>query len=73
MKKELLAGLTDEQIAKLNSCNNADEILQLAEDEEITLTAEQLAAVNGGCGGNKDNDETKKKSDDDRGPNTNPF
>ena len=48
MKKELLKGLTEEQIAKVRACNNTDEILALAKQEGLELTSEQLEAVNGG-------------------------
>lgn len=48
MKKELLKGLTEEQIAKVKACKNQDELLKLAKAEGIELTDEQLQAVNGG-------------------------
>ena len=52
MREELLKGLTEEQIAKLNDCNSAEEILALAKEEGVTLSDEQLEAVSGGgCGG----------------------
>lgn len=64
MKQELLQGLTEEQIAKLKTCKNAEEILTAAKEEGIELTDEQLEAVSGGncftdfdcpkCGGNID-------------------
>jgi transposase-like protein len=50
MKEELLKGLTDEQIAKIKACKNQEEVLNLAKEEGIELTEEQLAAVSGGCG-----------------------
>lgn len=50
MKKELLEGLTKEQIAKIEVCKNAEEILKIAKEEGIELTDEQLEAVSGGCG-----------------------
>lgn len=52
MRKELLKGLTDEQIEKASHCKNAEELLALAEKEDFKLTEEQLAAINGGicCG-----------------------
>lgn len=63
MKKELLEGLTEEQIAKVNECGDVNDLLQLAEDEGVQLNEEQLAAVSGGsCGGKDDGD----KKDDDR-------
>ena len=54
MRKDLLNGLTEEQIAKLNECKNQEEILKLAKEEGIELTDEQLEAVSGGvsCGEN---------------------
>ena len=48
MKKDLLKGLTDEQIAKVKACKNQDEILALAKKEGVDLSEEQLAAVSGG-------------------------
>ena len=48
MKEELLKGLTKEQIAKAKSCKNEEELLELARQEGIELTSEQLEAVNGG-------------------------
>ena len=48
MKKELLEGLTPEQIEKAKTCKNAEELLKLAEEEDIHLTEEQLDAINGG-------------------------
>ena len=49
MKKELLKGLTEEQIAKIKACKNNEELLALAKIEGFELTEEQLAAVSGGC------------------------
>ena len=51
MREELLKGLTEEQIAKLNECDSAEEILSLAKAEGVQLSDEQLEAVSGGCGG----------------------
>ncbi len=48
MREELLKGLTEEQIAKLNECNSAEEILALAKAEGVQLSDEQLEAVSGG-------------------------
>ena len=48
MRKDLLNGLTDEQIAKVKACRTQDEVLTLARNEGIELTDEQLAAVSGG-------------------------
>ena len=50
MKEELLKGLTEEQIAKIKECKNQEEVLNLAKEEGIKLTDEQLEAVSGGCG-----------------------
>ena len=49
MKKELLKGLTEEQIAKIRTCKNSEEVLALAKKEGIELSEEQLSAVSGGC------------------------
>ena len=48
MKKELLKGLTKEQIEKVKACKNHDELLSLAKKEGIELSKEQLEAVTGG-------------------------
>ena len=48
MKEQLLKGLTKEQIAKVKSCKNHEELLVLAKAEGIELTDEQLAAISGG-------------------------
>ncbi len=48
MKKELLKGLTKEQIEKIKACKNHDELLNLAKAEGIELTDEQLATISGG-------------------------
>ncbi len=48
MKKELLNGLTEEQIAKVKACKNQEELLKLAKEEGVELNNEQLEAVNGG-------------------------
>ena len=48
MKKELLKGLTKEQISKAKKCKNTDELLELAKEEGYALNDEQLAAVSGG-------------------------
>ncbi len=48
MKKELLKGLTEEQIAKVKACKSSDELLALAKAEGIQLTDEQLEVINGG-------------------------
>ena len=48
MKKELLKGLTEEQIAKVKACKSHEELLALAKKEGIELSDEQLAVVSGG-------------------------
>ena len=48
MNKELLKGLTEEQIAKVKACKNHEELLAMAKAEGIELTDEQLTAINGG-------------------------
>ena len=48
MRKELLKGLTEEQIKKVEACKSSEEILALAKEEGVTLTDEQLEAVSGG-------------------------
>ena len=50
MKRQLLKGLSEEQIAKVKQCKNNEELLALAKEEGIELTDEQLEAVSGGCG-----------------------
>ena len=65
MKKELLKGLTKEQIAKVKACKNQEELLKLAKAEGVELTDEQLTAISGGgaCSG----------EEKDKGPINNPF
>ena len=64
MKKELLEGLTEDQIAKVKACDDVHDLLQLAKDEGVELTEEQLEAINGGaCSG----------EEKDKGPINNPF
>ena len=48
MRKELLKGLTEEQIAKVKACKNQEELLKLAKEEGVELTSEQMEAVSGG-------------------------
>ena len=51
MRDELLKGLTEEQIKKLDDCKNPEEILAIAKEEGFELNDEQLEAVSGGsCG-----------------------
>jgi hypothetical protein len=55
MRKELLKGLTEEQIKKVEACKSSEELLNLAKAEGIELTDEQLEAVSGGgCFGGTD-------------------
>lgn len=49
-RKELLEGLTEEQIEKARACNSEEELLELAHKEGVKLTDEQLASISGGCG-----------------------
>jgi predicted RNA-binding Zn-ribbon protein involved in translation (DUF1610 family) len=48
MKKELLEGLTKKQIEKAKACKSTEELLKLAKEEGVELSAEQLEAVSGG-------------------------
>jgi len=48
--KDLLKGLSDEQLVKARSCKSTSELLELAKQEGVELSEEQLAAVSGGCG-----------------------
>ena len=50
MRKELLEGLSEEQLAKVKECKNHDELLAYAKSEGLELNDEQLAIVYGGCG-----------------------
>ena len=70
MKKELLKGLSEEQIKKVEACKDSEEILSLAKAEGIELTDEQLEVVSGGgcfytikcikCGSDNLSDEYKE-------------
>ena len=63
MKKDLLKGLTEEQIAKVRACKNSEELLALAKAEGVELTDEQLAAISGGaCSNSTDNKKRKFES-----------
>lgn len=54
MRNELLKGLTEEQIKKVEACKSPEEILELAKSEGVSLNDEQLEVVTGGgCGGQK--------------------
>ena len=59
MKKELLKGLSEEQIQKVKDCDNIKDLMQLAIDEGVELNDEQLAAISGGAC--SDSDDEKKK------------
>ena len=48
MRKELLEGLTEDQIEKVRACTDHRDLLQLAKDEGVELNDEQLEAVSGG-------------------------
>ena len=55
MNKELLKGLTQEQLEKVKKCKNQQEILALIKEEGVELNQEQLEAVSGGsCGSDLD-------------------
>ena len=61
MRKELLKGLTEEQIKKVEACKSSEEILALAKSEGVQLSDEQLEAVSGGaCQEPNDNPFDKK-------------
>ena len=47
-KQELLKGLTESQIVMVKECGDVNDLLQLAKDEGVELTEEQLDAVSGG-------------------------
>lgn len=49
MRKDLLKGLSEEQIAKVRACHNPSDLLQLAKDEGVELNQEQLEAISGGA------------------------
>ena len=49
MREELLKGLSEEQIAKVKACDDVRDLMQLAKDEGVELTPEQLEAVSGGA------------------------
>ena len=40
--------LTEEQRAKARACTTADELIQLANEEGVELSDDQLDAINGG-------------------------
>ena len=49
MKKELLKGLTPEQVEKASQCKSQEELLALAKKEGVDLNEEQLDAISGGA------------------------
>ncbi len=57
-KQELLKGLTESQIVMVKECGDVNDLLQLAKDEGVELTEEQLDAVSGG---NCDTQDPKSK------------
>jgi len=48
MRKELLEGLTEEQIKRINECKSSEEILEYAKEEGLELNEELLEVVSGG-------------------------
>ena len=48
MRKELLKGLTDEQIEKASRCHSEAELLALAKEEGIELSDDELENIAGG-------------------------
>ena len=48
MRKDLLKGLTPEQIERVKKCKSPEELLVLAKAEGVELTSEQLEVVSGG-------------------------
>ena len=49
MKKDLLKGLSKEQLERARACKSSQELLALAKEEGVELSQEQLEAVNGGA------------------------
>ena len=68
MREELLKGLTPDQIEKAKACDDVNDLLQLAKDEEVKLTDEQLRAISGGCGDNKDTDKDRPRKIESKNP-----
>ena len=60
MKKELLKGLTDEQINMVKACDDINDVMQLAKDEGVELTEEQLTAISGGACSNTTSNKPRK-------------
>ena len=63
MRKELLKGLTKEQIAKIKKFDNVSDLIQLAKDEGVELTEEQLNAISGGGCDDSSTRERKRRID----------
>lgn len=61
MKKELLKGLTEDQIEKVRACENPSDLIALAKDEGVELNEEQLLAISGGACSSTNDDEVHKK------------
>lgn len=49
INEELLKGLSEEQLEKARACKTHAELLELAKEEGLQLTDEQLESVNGGA------------------------
>ena len=64
MKEELLKGLTSEQIAKVKECDDVNDLIQLAKDEDVKLSDEQLAAISGGACSDSDTDKDNHRKYD---------
>ncbi|MBQ9457926.1 MAG: bacteriocin [Bacilli bacterium] len=62
VRKELLRGLTEDQIAKVRDFDDPNDLLQLAKDEGVELNEEQLNAISGGGCSNDDDTTTKQPS-----------
>ena len=60
MKKELLKGLTDEQIKMVKACDDINDLMQLAKDEGVELSEEQLNAISGGACSNSTSNKPRK-------------
>ena len=61
MKKELLNGLTEDQIEKVKACDNPSDLIALAKDEGVELNEEQLLAISGGACSSTNSDKKKRK------------
>lgn len=48
-RNDLLKGLSNEQVKKIEACKNNEEILLIAKNEGVELTEEQLDAISGGA------------------------